>query len=107
YERLQRLFAAAVEDRVVAVSPCRRIQLPKDADEEVVPPTVEQVAKAVDAAPDRYRAAVVLLAGAGLRIGELLGVRVTDVDFLRRTIRVERQRLQSGEIGPVKSAKSV
>jgi integrase len=33
-----------------------------------------------------------LLAGSGLRISEALGLQVPDVDFLRRTVRVERQR---------------
>jgi integrase len=33
----------------------------------------------------------VTLAGSGLRIGELLGLDVRHVDFLRKTIRVERQ----------------
>ena len=40
------------------------------------------------------------------RIGELLGLEVSDVDFLRRTIRVERQRAQSGELTPPKSKSS-
>ena len=46
------------------------------------------------------------LAGSGLRIGELLGLDVTDVDFLRRTIKVDRQRDQAGRIQPVKSKSS-
>ena len=33
-------------------------------------------------------AAVIALAGSGLRIGELLRLDVSDIDFLRRTIRV-------------------
>jgi integrase len=41
-----------------------------------------------------------------LRIGELLGLSVSHVDFLRRTISVERQRLQSGGLAPVKSKTS-
>lgn len=40
----------------------------------------------------RQRALVVLLAGTGLRISEALGLQVGDVDFLRGTLRVERQR---------------
>ena len=107
YERLARLFAAAVDDRVVALSPCQRIRLPRPSDEEVAPPTAEDVQRLIDAAPEHYRAAVVVLVGSGLRIGELLGLRIEDVDFLRRTLTVERQRLQSGAIGPVKSARSV
>ena len=51
-------------------------------------------------------ASVITLAGSGLRIGELLGLDVSDVDFLRRTIRVERQRAQSGELTPPKSKSS-
>ncbi|MBZ9639687.1 tyrosine-type recombinase/integrase [Streptomyces sp. PSKA30] len=39
------------------------------------------------------RAAIVTLAGSGLRIGELLGLKVSNVDFKAGTIRVERQRL--------------
>lgn len=44
-----------------------------------------------DATPDRYRAMVLVQAGLGLRIGELLGLRIADVDFLRRTVHVEHQ----------------
>src|SRR5690606_33803672 len=42
YEVTAQMFAAAVDDRVLASSPCRRITLPKDDRGEVVPPTVEQ-----------------------------------------------------------------
>ena len=106
YEVLARIFSAAVDDRLVPVSPCRNISLPRKDDSEVTPPTIEEVSRVVKAMPDRYRAAAVLLAGSGIRIGEMLGLRVSDVSFDFRSIRVERQRLQSGLIGPPKSAKS-
>jgi integrase len=44
-----------------------------------------------DAVAPQYRAMVLTQAGLGLRIGELLALRVIDVDFLRRTVRVEDQ----------------
>jgi integrase len=47
-----------------------------------------------------------LLAGAGPRIGEALGLDVSDVDFLRRTVSIERQRRQDGTLGTLKSKKS-
>lgn len=106
YDAAARMFGAAVDDRVIPASPCRRIVLPTKDDHDVVPPTLEQV-RAIEAGMGERGAAVVALAGSGLRIGELLGLQVADVDFLRRTIRVERQRLQSGQIGPTKSPKSV
>jgi integrase len=41
--------------------------------------------------PKRYRAAAVLAAGAGLRQGEIFGLAADRVDFLRRTITIDRQ----------------
>ncbi|MGW3117364.1 tyrosine-type recombinase/integrase [Streptomyces sp. NPDC001107] len=106
YDVLVRLMTAAVEDKVIASSPCRRITLPTMPDDEVTPPTVAQVEAMARVMPPYIRAAIVTLAGSGLRIGELLGLKVSDVDFKAGTIRVERQRLQSGKIGPPKTAKS-
>ncbi|MFF7437372.1 tyrosine-type recombinase/integrase [Streptomyces sp. NPDC008122] len=106
YDVLVRVMTAAVEDKVIASSPCRRITLPPTSDEEVTPPTVAQVEAMARVMPSYIRAAIVTLAGSGLRIGELLGLKVSDVDFKAGTIRVERQRLQSGKIGPPKTAKS-
>lgn len=100
------IFTSAVDDRVIGQSPCRKILLPRAESTEVVPPTVEEVALIRDTIPERYRAAVTFLAGSGLRVGELLGLRVADVDFLRRTVRVERQRDQRGRICPPKTASS-
>ena len=73
---------------------------------EVVPPTLEQIHAVRDRLDERWSAIPLVLAGSGLRIGELLGLGVYDVDYLRRTIRVERQRLQSGELAPLKSKTS-
>jgi integrase len=88
---LRSIYAAAVLDRLVPFSPVERIALPRVERPRVVPLTVAQVAALANAMPDRYRAMVITQAGLGLRIGELLGLRVEDVDFLRRTVRVEWQ----------------
>jgi integrase len=106
YGVLARVFAAAVDDKVIAATPCRRIRLPKDDSDEVVIPSVEEVMALRDAFDPRWGAAVVVLAGSGLRIGELLGLHIEHVDFLRRAITVEQQRTQSGAIGPLKSKTS-
>lgn len=106
YDVLVRLMTAAVEDKVIASSPCRRITLPPMLDEEVTPPTVAQVEAMARVMPPCVRMAITVLAGSGLRIGELLGLKVSDVDFKAGAIRVERQRLQSGKVGPPKTAMS-
>jgi integrase len=88
---LRSIYAAAVLDRLVASSPVIRISLPPVERPRIIPLTVEQVAALADAMPQRYRAMVITQAGLGLRIGELLALRVQDLDFLRRTVHVEWQ----------------
>ena len=110
-----RIFAAilnaAVDDRLIPRSPCAGVRLPRQASRQVEPPTVEQIEALIDAMPDRYRALVVLAAGTGLRQGECFGLTVDRIDFLRRTIRVDRQLVLAGkgppEFGPPKTEASV
>ena len=56
-----------------------------------VPLSIEQVAALAEAMPRRNRAMFIAQAGLRLRIGDLLSLRVQDVDFMRRTVRVESQ----------------
>jgi len=112
YGKLAATFRAAEEDRVIARSPCiRRIRLPRPDGAEVVPMTGAQARAMVDAVSDRYRSLVVLMAGSGLRPAEALGLTVDRVDWLRRTIRVDRQLVTvAGEPprhAPVKTTSSV
>lgn len=85
------VFAAAVLDSRIARSPFDRVTLPRHEQERIVPLTVDQVRALSHAVPARHRAMVITQAGLGLRIGELLALRVQDVDFLGRTARVEDQ----------------
>ncbi len=101
------IFKSAVGDRIIAASPCIRIALPKRADTEVVPLGVSEVSALADTVPDRYRGLIVFAAGMGLRQGECFGLTVDRLDFLRRTVRVDRQLLSARggvpEFGPPKS----
>lgn len=104
---LRSVYADAVGDRRVAVSPAIRLTLPRTVAERVVPLSVEQVRALADAMAPHYQAMVLTQAGLGLRTGELLGLRVGDVDFLRRTVRVEHQSdLDTRELVPPKTARS-
>jgi integrase len=102
------IFKAAVGDRLIAVSPCDRIALPKRPRVEVVPLEVEAVERLVAAMPEHLRALIVFAAGTGLRQGECFGLTVDRVDFLRRQVRVDRQLLGVRDgapvFGPPKSA---
>jgi integrase len=88
---LRSIYGSAALDRLVGTSPVVRVQLPRHDRERVVPLTVPQVQALADAMRDRSRAMVIAQAGLGLCLGELLALRVEDIDFLRRTVRVEFQ----------------
>jgi integrase len=85
------IFRDAVLDHRCAENPAARVKLPRYEKPLIVPLTVDQVEALEDAIDDRCRAMVTVQAWAGLRIGELVALRVEDVDFLRKTIRVQYQ----------------
>lgn len=85
------VFTAAMRDRIIGWDPCEGVRLPEHDRREILPLTRDQVEALADTIDPRYRALVVLGAGCGLRQGELFGLRVEDVDFLRREIRVRQQ----------------
>lgn len=117
YGYLATICKAAVGDGLLVRSPCTGIRLPQVARVRVVAhehdvagglvaPTPAQVLDLADAVPARYRALVLLSAGAGLRVGESIGLTVDRLDFLRRRVVVDRQALRSGGFGPPKTPAS-
>ncbi|MCF4119956.1 tyrosine-type recombinase/integrase [Antribacter sp. KLBMP9083] len=86
-------FRAAVRDKVIGEDPTANVTLPRirRPDQAMQIPTVEEVGAALAIAPDPFAPVIAICAFAGLRIGEVAGLQVRDVDFLRRTIKVDRQ----------------
>lgn len=91
YRHLSAVFKAAVLDRRIASSPCAGVSVPKPKRGKVVPIATEDVLRLADAMPSRYRALVITAAGTGMRQGELFGLTVDRIDFLRRRVTVDRQ----------------
>jgi integrase len=88
---LSTIFKSAVADRRLASSPCVGTRLPKVESRKVEPIRTDQVRELVEAMPERYGALVVLTVGTGMRQGEVFGLSVDRVDFLRRSVTVDRQ----------------
>jgi len=61
-----------------------------------VDPHPEQVGALLETADEDFAVFIGLCAFAGLRLAEAAGVQVGDIDFLRRTLRVERQVQRGG-----------
>ncbi|TSD62806.1 site-specific integrase [Aeromicrobium piscarium] len=93
------VFAAAVRDRKIASNPCADTRLPKPEKSKVIPMTMDQLDRLTEAMPEHLKALVTLTAGTGLRQGETFGLTIDRIDFLRRTVTVNRQ-LQYLEAGP-------
>jgi integrase len=77
----------------------------------VIPITTEQTLAIRDAVPDELRAMVTLAAGTGMRQSELFGLTLDRIDFLRRTVTVDRQLLsvpgRGAAFGPPKTKASI
>lgn len=85
---LRAVLNAAVDADLIGRSPARKVALPK-----VRPPqrkllTPEELVRLADAVPARYRALILVGGVLGLRWGEAIGLRVCDVDFMRKTVTV-------------------
>lgn len=68
--------------------------------------TAEEVRRIIAAAPEPYATLYAVAAMTGMRAGELLGLKVSDLDFARGLIFVSRS-LWNGKLQSVKSATSV
>jgi len=91
HRTLSSLLGAAVEDERIPRNPASRARLPKVDGKQIVPMTAEEVRALTGAMVDHIRTAVVVAVGTGLRQGELFGLTVDRIDFLRRELRVDRQ----------------
>lgn len=100
-QHLGTMFRAAVDDGLVVRSPATRLRLPRSTAGKAQPVPLD-VVDAIGAALPAWMAVVVPLSlGAGLRQGEVSGLTVDRVNFLRRTLHVDRQLVDRNVDGPV------
>jgi integrase len=88
YATLSAILNDAVDKELIGRSPCRGIRLPpiSPARHTIVGPReVERLAAEL---PAQYRTMLYLGATLGLRVGEVAGLRVSSVEFARRTLAV-------------------
>jgi integrase len=87
---LARTFRYALADGLVERNPLDAVpSLAAEYRREVNPLDVGQVERLADGIRPRYRAAVLVMAYAGLRIGEVGALTITNVNLLHRELRVQ------------------
>jgi integrase len=91
HRRFKQVLADAVYDGLLGSNPCSRRTSPVAGKKKMYCCSTEQVWQLHDAMPERLRVAILLGAFVGLRIGEVCGLRVTDVDFTRGVVHPKQQ----------------
>lgn len=86
HARLSQILVDAVADGLLARNPCSRRTAPPAGKQRAFIATTDQLWALHDAMPEELQPAVMLGAFAGLRVAEVCGLRVADVDFLRAII---------------------
>jgi len=105
------VFGAALDDGLIIRNPlaARSIQKPAAVKTEAVPWTAEQIDAVGEHLPARYAAYPDFAAATGQRQGELFAAAVEDVDWRRKTVRVQWQVKYAGGClyyAPVKNKKA-
>lgn len=85
---LNKVLVDAVRAGLIASNPAAHVRLPRIEAREMRFLTPEEIGRLADTIDRRYRAAIIVAAFAGLRAGELFGLRAGRVDPLRQQIHV-------------------
>ncbi|MFI2473473.1 tyrosine-type recombinase/integrase [Nocardia xishanensis] len=89
--RLSQILADAVLDGILVRNPCSKRTSPPMGKQKVYCATTQQVWALYDAMPEHIRIAILLGAFAGLRVSEVSGLRVSDVDFEQCVVHPKQQ----------------
>jgi integrase len=90
FDPVRRIFDRAVKRDLIPFSPCQHLDLPRGTGTRDRVATPAEAAAYIAALPTEDQALWATAFYAGLRVGELRGLRVMDVDLRTRVIRVER-----------------
>lgn len=104
---LDQLLDAAVDTGVIGVNPAARARLPRISRAEMRFLTPAQLELLAGTITESYRAMVLTMAWATLRIGETIGLRRSDFDIAAGTLRVANNLVEvAGQLyeGPPKTA---
>lgn len=91
----------AMNDEIITKNPFKLVGLPKGMETiQKIPFSIEEIKKILDNAPNHMKAFFAIGFYTGMRTGEIIGLKWTDIDFQNKTIKVQRSRRQGIETIP-------
>lgn len=97
----------AVEDEIIVSNPVRKSKsLPKHTRKEKDPFTLNEVKQILEASEGQVHNMFSLLFFSGMRTGEMIGLKWSDIDFEKKTITIQRT-IGRGIIGKPKTESSI
>jgi integrase len=90
YRLLSAILNTAVDDERIGRNPCRIKEGGAETAAERPIPTTSEMLALIEAMSPRYRLVLVLAGIGGIRMGEILGLRLSDVDTLRSAVHVRQ-----------------
>jgi integrase len=99
YNNVRSVLRGARNDRMLATDPADGVTLPRARKSEhaMAIPSPAEVGELLTAAEPWFRPFLAMAAFAGLRLGEAAAVQLPDIDFLRRSLKVQRQIQRAGK----------
>ncbi len=93
---IRKLLQEAVDDERIARNPALRLNLPKPRRKRFLVLTPGEIDRLAEKMPEHWRAFVYVVAYGALRFSEAAGLRLDDIDWLRRTIRIDTVIVEAG-----------
>jgi integrase len=98
---LSGIFQEALFDEVIEKNPCKIIKLPKYDTPKINPFTSDEVSLIMSSCEENnFKYYVAIAFYTGMRSGEIIGLKKSDIDFKNKLIYVQRSRNYYGETTP-------
>jgi integrase len=107
FQTLGLILREAFRQRVIAFDPTENLPLPKVRTNQIEVPSPDLVRRVLDEMTSPWKDVALLAVSSGLREGELLALQWTDIDVVRKRIRVNKARDQAGAEKAPKTARSI
>ena len=98
---LSGILQEALFDEVIDKNPVRNVRLPKYDTPKIKPFSADEVKRIMNLTEnENYRFYLAIAFYTGMRSGEIIGLKKTDINFQKNTITVQRTRSRYGESTP-------